>query len=595
MPFIPGSWFAGQQVSGLVDGTVINGAQIVADGETGQILIYSGEPANGNLIGSWSGAAGTDDYGNTYPEGLSVTSTSIEGTDFILDTSGLFYYNGTPALGNAPILSIVTTGVTEDPFGNTVAALLTIGEYAAAHVSYDIQGNGYLYDTTDTLRIVLANGSATFSGITDPSIIFYNSYGAVVLVVDQVAGGIFQYEDLGSATQGALILAQSGKTTTDPINSETLSAGVTLANSSGDQLTQITSANGRIRFNNIYGAAVSVIAPDIGGIFFYNDEGSAVQGGTIGALVWALSPVADPINSTTFSPGTTSRDPIAAGYYFYDPGNVYMGNAASMAYYAHINGIGQGSGSATRVYTGIYGPTSAFSPGSGAAHAVLHVAGASPDGSHAAQVLMGTATATADPTPATTAYLEIQGTSALLDQPAPTAVTSYAMPFASGGALNVVDGTDGNTYDTQRLTLWNNGQTITATSGTPAAVTNLSAALGARSYRAKTYIAYKGGSAAGTPTFTLTATGTQTFTAGTWEFTTNSPTAATVTEGGFTSFPAATTGLTMQTSICKCEFECLTTFSVAGTMSVTGYTSSATDSIIIEGAYLEISPLVAGA
>jgi hypothetical protein len=36
------------------------------------IFLYSAAPAAGNLIGSWANAAGTDAYTNTYPEGLAV-------------------------------------------------------------------------------------------------------------------------------------------------------------------------------------------------------------------------------------------------------------------------------------------------------------------------------------------------------------------------------------------------------------------------------------------------------------------------------------------------------------------------------------------
>lgn len=38
------------------------------------IFVYNGPPALGNLIGSWTAAAGTDSVGNNYPAGLSLTS-----------------------------------------------------------------------------------------------------------------------------------------------------------------------------------------------------------------------------------------------------------------------------------------------------------------------------------------------------------------------------------------------------------------------------------------------------------------------------------------------------------------------------------------
>jgi hypothetical protein len=55
------------------------GAQIVADGSSGQILIYSGTPATGNLIGSWSGASGSDGFSNNYPAGQAATTLTMYG------------------------------------------------------------------------------------------------------------------------------------------------------------------------------------------------------------------------------------------------------------------------------------------------------------------------------------------------------------------------------------------------------------------------------------------------------------------------------------------------------------------------------------
>lgn len=72
---------AGIILAGAVNGTTITGATIVADGLSGQFLIYSGAPQTGNLIGSWSGVAGTDTHGNMYPAGLSVQQGVITGLD----------------------------------------------------------------------------------------------------------------------------------------------------------------------------------------------------------------------------------------------------------------------------------------------------------------------------------------------------------------------------------------------------------------------------------------------------------------------------------------------------------------------------------
>lgn len=67
---------AGTIVAGIVNGTTITGAHFVAYGSTGEILIYSGTPATGNLIMSFSASAGSDSFGNAYPAGFTVGLSS---------------------------------------------------------------------------------------------------------------------------------------------------------------------------------------------------------------------------------------------------------------------------------------------------------------------------------------------------------------------------------------------------------------------------------------------------------------------------------------------------------------------------------------
>ena len=87
---------------------------------------YSPTIGAGNLIFSIAAVAGTDPYGNAYPAGLSITgaNSTISGTDYVINSAGAFFYNGTPALGNL-ILSIAATGGT-DSYGNAYGAGLNI-------------------------------------------------------------------------------------------------------------------------------------------------------------------------------------------------------------------------------------------------------------------------------------------------------------------------------------------------------------------------------------------------------------------------------------------------------------------------------------
>lgn len=64
---------AGVVVAGIVDGTIITGAQLVADGDGGQILVYGGDAEAGDLVGSWSSVEAVDQYGNAIPPALQLT------------------------------------------------------------------------------------------------------------------------------------------------------------------------------------------------------------------------------------------------------------------------------------------------------------------------------------------------------------------------------------------------------------------------------------------------------------------------------------------------------------------------------------------
>jgi len=79
--------------------------------------------------------------GLAYFFGLVLAGGSITAPDWIINSSGAFFYNGPGALGNPPVLAIVPPGVTQDPFGNGVSPVLNIGNQQGAHAGFDNQGN----------------------------------------------------------------------------------------------------------------------------------------------------------------------------------------------------------------------------------------------------------------------------------------------------------------------------------------------------------------------------------------------------------------------------------------------------------------------
>jgi hypothetical protein len=140
----------------------------------------------GNLIGSWAGAAGTDPFGNTYPQGLSVdigaisgaaiTGSSFAGNDFILNSSGLFLYSSTPALGN--LVTSITQAAGTDGFGNVYAAGITFYASGTAYTALTASIDGNLTLTP--------SASGTGGGIELPALtgtpasagsIFYSANG----------------------------------------------------------------------------------------------------------------------------------------------------------------------------------------------------------------------------------------------------------------------------------------------------------------------------------------------------------------------------------------------------------------------------------
>lgn len=134
-------------------------------GQYAGIFVYSPTPGPGNLIGSWAAQAGTDPYGNAYPQGLNVavgtiTGTTFKGTNFIINSSGLFFYSGTPALGN--LIAVIAPASGVDSFGNAYSAGITSQENVFG-TSTNIFGSGMQFKLpTATPEQVGVNANGLF-------------------------------------------------------------------------------------------------------------------------------------------------------------------------------------------------------------------------------------------------------------------------------------------------------------------------------------------------------------------------------------------------------------------------------------------------
>jgi len=140
-----GNLAAGIVYAGIVDGTTITGGSLVADGAAGNVLVYSGTPETGNLVGSWSALAGTDTYGNTYPAGLSVLQGQITG------------------------VGITNTTITNSTFQGDIltdstlsGASLLGGSILEADIQFDT-GGGNLLNYTSTTSTITENSNGTYT------------------------------------------------------------------------------------------------------------------------------------------------------------------------------------------------------------------------------------------------------------------------------------------------------------------------------------------------------------------------------------------------------------------------------------------------
>ena len=143
-------------------GASITSQRIVMDGVRGAIFEYaSGGPA-GMLVSSWAATAGTDPYGNAYPAGFNIGAGSVfAGLNFTINTNGLFFYTGTPALGNL-IISLTRVAGT-DPSGNaylqggtfyqTTPSNLAVGINVASITWYTATGPGGPWNLVDGISL----------------------------------------------------------------------------------------------------------------------------------------------------------------------------------------------------------------------------------------------------------------------------------------------------------------------------------------------------------------------------------------------------------------------------------------------------------
>lgn len=102
--------------AGVTQALVITNTLIVF-GTAGGIFVYNGTPALGNPPIFWATSASTDPFGNPIPSTVGLTGMgTFEAGNTIINSSGIFVYSSTPALGN--LLASFAGAAGTDSFGN---------------------------------------------------------------------------------------------------------------------------------------------------------------------------------------------------------------------------------------------------------------------------------------------------------------------------------------------------------------------------------------------------------------------------------------------------------------------------------------------
>lgn len=137
---------------------------------------------------------------------LTIRGT-FNGTDFIINSSGVFLYNGTPATGN--LVGAWASAAGTDSFGNTYAQGLAVGPVLAAHFQFRPSTSVMdIYDSTDILVSELDAANAKLTFLQNSAVEFTQINGNSLKFGDLTTAGV-----LPTSTQvldAAELLGNSG-------------------------------------------------------------------------------------------------------------------------------------------------------------------------------------------------------------------------------------------------------------------------------------------------------------------------------------------------------------------------------------------------
>jgi hypothetical protein len=239
------------------------GQRIVIDGMRGAIFEYS---SSNQLVGSWASSAGTDPYGNAYPAGFQVQGV-IEGSAYILNSAGFFLYSSTPANGN--LIGAWTSASGTDQFGNAYPAGFFMGGSGISGAYFRVDQNGVAYffnaagnniirinPTKQALYIYNSSGGALGNLITSlASVAGTDPFGNPVVEGLQINQGLELFYS-GAPALGNLIASIAPAAGTDALGNTYLQ-GITSYTNSGGTFLAANFSFGELTFQSANSAGGS--------------------------------------------------------------------------------------------------------------------------------------------------------------------------------------------------------------------------------------------------------------------------------------------------------------------------------------------------
>jgi hypothetical protein len=651
------SWALLQSGLAYIFGLVLSGGTITGPDyiiNSQGIFFYSSTPAAGDLIAWFAPAAGTDQFGNGFTEGLNVGGMGQnialipqQNSAFNITTAIAGVLQAVAQLGSGDGSQVVAGLIGSLLLGTSTATKQTtvigspLGSTSAAYILLESENDG----GTDTPVITFGTVTSPDSGTTlvytpiatfGPYFLLVYSAASGQTVVTKTTGSGTIPIPVGVATvkgecwgggggggNGWVVAAGAGaEYACEPslavTGGGTVSYSVGAAGAGGALSNSSTNPGSAGGNSTLTGTSVTVTAHSGGG-------GSVGAGGVAGTgstnTIHFDGGAGGFASSFSGSGGGSSAGTAAPGTAGQGAPSLTTPGAGGVAPAGGGNGGAGGAGGAGVDQGGVPGSAPGGGGGGGGFNA-NNSAGHSGGAGHAGQVritystgaptiLLSIASAsgtdqfgTAYPAglKLTTGTSEFGGAILLDPVGSPAAPGSGVNVFSNTSGILSTRGTDGNVYLTGRRTINFTG-TQTVSSATFVTVTdgtnNFSASVAAAPYKFRARLIYKPSGTTGTPIFGVTGPA---LSSGGWVFTLQyNGIGGTDPNGGFARYDNASpmassfssvSNATLTTALfCSVDIEGTVVFSASGTIAVKAETNSGSNFVIQQGSFFELEPL----